>query len=472
MVSLLTFFCGCMAHVADSEKIENPNLQKQPNVIVILTDDQGYGDLGCYGSRIKTPNIDRMAVDGMRFTDFYAGANVSTPSRAALLTGCYPARVNMPNVLFPKDSVCISSAELTLAEMFKSVGYHTGIVGKWHLGAKNEGLPLQHGFDEFYGLPYSHGMVPDAFKGFINDPSKKLDADYPPMPLYLNDKEIELNPDPATFTTRYTDYCVDFIDKNKDNPFFLYLAHNMPHVPLAVSEERKGKSGVGLYGDVITEIDWSIGRIQEALSKNGLEKNTLIIYLSDNGPWLSYGNHGGNAGNLREGKGTTFDGGHRVCCVMKWPEVIPAGRVCSEVATTMDILPTMAHYIGARLSENKIDGEDIISLMHAEKNAVSPHEAYYYFKGRNLFAVRWGDWKLILPHHEAKIIKYGKDGLRGVQKTVFVEKALYNLREEPSESKNLLQKYPRKVAKMERMINVFAEDVKKHDRPCGVIKVE
>lgn len=470
LIFFTSAFCGLATNALAEEQFAMKNGKSHPNVIIIFTDDQGYGDVGCFGSHIKTPNIDNMALKGMRFTDFYAGANVSTPSRAALMTGCYPPRVNMPNVIFPENPTCLNPNELTLAEMFQSAGYHTGIVGKWHLGAKGKGLPIHHGFNEFYGLPYSHDMVNSAFKGFVSNPNKKLDRDYSDLPLYQNEKIIELNPDPASLTTRYTEYCTDFIKRNKETPFFLYLAHNMPHVPLAVSKEREGTSGCGLYGDVITEIDWSIGQIYEALRKNGLENNTLVVYASDNGPWLLFGNHGGSAGELRAGKGTTFDGGHRVFCLMTWPGVVPAGRVCSEVATTMDILPTMANYIGVTLSNNKIDGKDIMPLMQGKNKAVSPHDSYYYFKSKKAFAVRCGDWKLILPHLDPEVTMEGKDGLRGEQKPVHTVKALYNLRTDKGEKINLIKKYPKKVAEMERKIQLFNREIETQNRPCGIIE--
>lgn len=476
MKNKMILFAGAFAGIAPqamaAHKAVDDNKNERPNVIVILTDDQGYGDLGCFGSKIKTPNIDNIAKHGMRFTDFYVGANVSTPSRAALMTGCYPPRVNMPHVIFPEQNVCLAENEQTMAEMFKTAGYHTGIVGKWHLGARNEGLPTHHGFDEFYGLPYSHDMVSSAFLGFVNDPNKKLDrpVPYPPLPLYNGNEVEEYDPAPSSLTQRYTKYAVDFINRNKKEPFFLYLAHNLPHVPLAVSKDFEGKSGLGLYGDVITELDWSIGEVRKALKKNGLDKNTLVIYISDNGPWLLFGNHGGTATPLREGKGTTFDGGHRVFCVMEWPAQIPAGKTCTEVATSMDILPTMARYTGTKLSGNKIDGMDILPLMQNKKGAKTPHDAYYYFKGKICMGVRCGDFKFLMQHMDPVVTIPGRDGLRGEQKPSKIERSLYNLRKDIGETNNIIKQFPKKALEMEKLVKAMNKDIAENSRPCGTIK--
>ena len=459
-------FCSLVTNLYAGRKNSVKNEKRSPNVIFILTDDQGYADISCYGAKVKTPHIDRMAEMGMRFTDFYAGANLSTPSRAALMTGCYPARVNLPNVIFPDDKVCLNTNEFTLAEMFLSAGYYTGMVGKWHLGAKGKGLPLNHGFNEFYGLHYSHDMVNGAFKGDIKNPNLKLDRNYPDLPLYKNDKIEELNPDPASLTSRYTEYCMDFIKRNRENPFFLYLAYNMPHVPLAVSDKWSGKSGQGIYSDIITEIDWSIGQIYEVLKENDIAENTLVIYTSDNGPALIYGNHAGSAGNLHSGKGSVYDGGHRVHCLMTWPKVIPSGKVCTKIATILDILPTMATYLDVPLSKNKIDGKNIISLMRGEKS-ISLYDTYFYFRGKVAYAVRCGDWKLILSHNERKVKVVGKNGLKGINIVDSIPKSLFNIRKDIGENDNLINKYPKKAAQMERLILDFNKEIEAENRSCG-----
>jgi arylsulfatase A len=350
---------------------------ERPNFIIIFTDDQGYQDLGCFGSPlIKTPHIDKMAAEGMKFTDFYVAAPVCTPSRVALLTGQYPMRSGLTRVLFPTDKVGLMTDHRTIAEVLKARGYATQCIGKWHLGHLPEFLPTRHGFDHYFGIPYSNDMKPS--------------------PLMRDEKVVEEPAVQATLTERYTEEAVKFIRANKDRPFFLYLPHNMPHVPLAVSERFKGRSARGLYGDVIECIDWSTGEILGALRKLGLDRNTLVVYTSDNGPWLPKGQMGGSALPLRDGKGTTWDGGMREPCVMRWPGRIPAGKVCSEMALTMDLLPTIAHLAGAPLpAEEKLDGRDIWPLMSGESGAKSPHEAFFYYNDKRLEAVRSGRWKLV-----------------------------------------------------------------------------
>src|SRR2546422_8412543 len=311
-----------------------------PNIVIILTDDQGYADVGAYGARgIKTPNLDRLAREGMRFTDFYVAQAVCSASRAALLTGCYPNRVGISGALGPNARHGLNPNEMTIAELVKQRGYATCIFGKWHLGHHPEFLPTRHGFDEYFGLPYSNDMWP-------RHPEAKPGT-YPDLPLIEGDKIVQTNPDQTQLTTWYTEHAVRFIERNKDRPFFLYVAHNMPHVPLHVSDKFKGKSKRGLYGDAIMEIDWSVGQILAALNKNDLDEKTLVVFTSDNGPWLLYGNHAGSALPLREGKTTIFDGGVREPCIMRWPGQIPPGTACRELAATMDLLPTFARLAGA-----------------------------------------------------------------------------------------------------------------------------
>ena len=348
-----------------------------PNVVVIFADDLGYGDIGTYGATgYKTPHLDELARTGRRFTSFYAAQAVCSASRAALLTGCYPNRIGIHGALGPKATHGLNSNEVTLAELVKQRGYATAMFGKWHLGHHAKFLPTRHGFDEYYGIPYSNDMWPmhpEARKGT-----------YPDLPLIEGEKTVARNPDQTQFTTDFTKRGIQFIKKNKDKPFFLYLAHPMPHVPLFVSDKFKAKTERGLFGDVISEIDWSAGEIVKALRENGLIENTLVIFTSDNGPWLSYGDHAGSAEPLREGKGTAWEGGVRVPCIMSWPGKIPANTVSSEPAMTIDILPTVAELIDAELPEHPIDGENIWPLIAGEPGAKSPHEAYLFYYANNV----------------------------------------------------------------------------------------
>ncbi|MBT7095720.1 MAG: sulfatase, partial [Bacteroidetes bacterium] len=327
-------------------------LETTPNIVIIFTDDQGYADIGVYGADdFETPNLDQMAAEGMRFTDFYVASPVCSPSRAALLTGCYPQRIGIPSVLFPehentdwnpeerRTKTGLHQNELTIAEMLREKGYATGCFGKWHLGHHKQFLPLQQGFDEYFGIPYSNDMRPGK------NPGK---TPYPPLPLMDgNGVHRFMDDDQSMITREYTEKAIDFIKRHQDQPFFVYLPHTMPHIPLYVSEQFKGKSIKGIYGDVIEEIDWSVGQINQTLEELGLDQNTLVMFATDNGPWLIFGDHGGSADPLREGKFTTFEGGMRVPCIMKWPGKIPEGSECNEIAASIDILPTIAAISGA-----------------------------------------------------------------------------------------------------------------------------
>jgi arylsulfatase A len=300
--------------------------KRPPNFIIIFIDDMGYADVGCFGAEgYQTPNIDRMAAEGMRCTDFYAAAPVCTPSRAALMTGCYPQRVGLPNVLGPKSQIGIGDSEMTIAQVLKPLGYATACFGKWHLGHLPQFLPTHHGFDEYFGLPYSNDMWPKH---------PEAPQNYPDLPLVEGDRTIALNPDQTQLTTWYTERAVRFIEKNQGRLFFLYVPHSMVHVPLHVSDKFKGKSKKGLFGDVVMEVDWSVGQILDTLRRLHLDKDTMVLFCSDNGPWLSYGEHAGSAKPLREGKATTFDGGQREPTIFWWPDHIPAGKVCREPATS------------------------------------------------------------------------------------------------------------------------------------------
>src|SRR5881394_516067 len=424
----------------------------RPNLVIIFTDDQGYQDVGCFGSpNIKTPNLDRMARGGMRFTDFYAGQPVCTASRAALLTGCYPNRVGLLGALGPKSKVGISDKESTVAQVLKTRGYATAIFGKWHLGDSPQFLPTRHGFDEYFGLPYSNDMWP-------NHPTNP--KNYPPLPLIRGDQVVGLMPDQTQLTTRYTEHALRFIERHKNRPFFLYVAHNMPHVPLHVSDKFKGRSKRGLYGDVIMEIDWSVGQILDALKGNGVDEKTLVVFSSDNGPWLLYGDHAGSALPLREGKTTTFDGGLREPCIVRWPGKIPAGTVCRELAATMDLLPTFARLAGAEVSQDRIiDGQDIWPLMSGQPGAKTPHEAYFYYWGKHLQAVRSGKWKLHLAHNYDRPDPPGHDGKPGkcAKRPIGVE--LFDLEHDISETNNVADQHSDVVVRLQALAEKCREDL-------------
>jgi len=432
-----------------------------PNVVIVYADDMGYGDVGVYGGReFDTPNLDSMAGDGVRFTDFYVAQPVCSASRAALLTGCYSNRVGILGALGPKSRTGISDGEVTIAQLVKQKNYATAIFGKWHLGCQPQFLPLHHGFDEYFGLPYSNDMWP-----FHPEAPK----DYPDLPLMEGDKVVAYNPPMDGLTSRYTERAVAFIEKNRERPFFLYLAHNMPHVPLGVSPRFKGKSRLGLYGDVIMEIDWSVGEILQTLRRLNLDENTLVIFASDNGPWLSYGEHSGHSGPLREGKGTTWEGGVRVPCVMRWPGQIPRGLVCTEPAMTIDILPTVARLIGAGLPAHPIDGLDIRSLMTGKEGARSPHDALYFYWNENLEAVRSGRWKMHLPHPYRTL--GGKEGGKGGQPVKYedasTQLALFDLVKDPGETQDVSAEHADIVARLKETARRFDEDLKHHSREPG-----
>jgi arylsulfatase A-like enzyme len=422
-----------------------------PNVVVVYADDLGYGDLGCFGAKEwSTPHLDRMAKEGRRFTDFYVAQAVCSASRAALLTGCYPNRVGILGALGPGSPTGISDKEKTIAGVLKPKGYATAIYGKWHLGHHTRFLPTRHGFDDYFGLPYSNDMWP-------KHPGPK--ANYPPLPLLERDTVVEKNfQDQAKLTTWYTERAVKFIESNRDKPFFLYVPHSMPHVPLFVSDRHKGKSPQGLYGDVIQEIDWSVGQILDALKRHRLDEKTLVIFTSDNGPWLSYGNHAGGAGQLREGKGTTWEGGVRVPCVMRWPGRIPAGTVCREPAMTIDLLPTIAALAGAKLPELPIDGKDIRGLI--EGDGKSPHEAYFFWWNRELQAVRSGRWKLHFPHEYRSLAgPGGRDGKPGKYVTKKTPLALFDLEADPGETTEVAAKHPEVVSRLKKLADAAREEL-------------
>jgi len=418
----------------------------RPNVIIILIDDMGYGDTEPYGmTGIPTPHFNELAAEGMRFTHYNAGQPICTASRAALLTGCYPNRVGMHGALMPLSNEALNPNEETLALLLKKAGYRTAMLGKWHLGRKPPYFPIHYGFDSFLGLPYSNDMWPRDFNGIRITDTANGRYKWPELLLYKDDKPIDTirtSEQQGQLTTLYTEHAVSFIKANKNHPFFLYLAHSMVHVPLAVSDKFKGKSELGLFGDVIMELDWSLGRIMQTLDETGLARNTLLIVTSDNGPWLNFGNHAGSSGGFREGKSTTFEGGTRVPLLVRWPAKIKPGTVNSHLMTNMDWLPTIAAATGAPLPKKRIDG---INFMPSLTNStVSPREVFYYYFGvNNLEAVRYKNWKLVLPHTSSSYrLLHGKDGKGGKIAHVPVPMALYDLAHDPGEAYDVQELYP------------------------------
>ena len=433
--------------------------ERSPNLVIVFTDDQGYADVGCFGAQgFVTPNLDRMATEGRRFTNFHVPQPVCSASRAGLLTGCYPNRIGIHGALSPSGRHGLSDQEMTLAQLVKQKGYATGMVGKWHLGHYPQFLPTRHGFDEYLGLPYSNDMWP-------HHPEAKPGV-YPPLPLIEGDKVVKLgmtHEDQSQLTTWYTERAVKFIEQNKERPFFLYVAHNMPHVPLHVSDKFKGKSAQGLYGDVIEEIDWSVGEILAALKRNRLDDHTLVIYASDNGPWLSYGNHAGSARPLREGKGTCWEGGTRVPCIMRWPGTIPAGSTSADMLMTIDLLPTVARLIGAELPKHAIDGLDVWPIIVGKPGARNPHEAYaFYYQNNQLQAMvdGQGRWKLQMPHTYRSLGNQpaGRDGVPVKYEPVELPtKELYDLQSDVGEKTDVASRHPEIVQQLE----AFAEKTRK-----------
>lgn len=429
--------------------------QRLPNVVIIFIDDMGYADIGPFGAKgYQTPNLTRMAKEGIRFTDFYAAQAVCSASRAALLTGCYPNRIGFHGALDHRAKHGLNNNEVTIAELLKTKGYATAIYGKWHLGHHPQFLPTRHGFDEYFGLPYSNDMWP-------KHPEAKPGT-YPDLPLIENDKVIQLMPDQAQLTRQYTERAVSFIERHKDKPFFLYVPHTMVHVPLFVGDQFKGSSKSGLFGDVVQEVDWSVGQILSTLKKNKLDQDTLVIFTSDNGPWLSYGEHAGSSGSLREGKGTAWEGGVRVPFIARWPGKIPAGRTNRTPAMTIDLLPTIAKLVKAELPQNKIDGLDIWPLLQGEAKAKNPHEAYFFYYNTNeLQAVRSGKWKLVLPHTYRTLGTQpkAKDGIPVKYSNVKANLELYNLEADAGEKLNVADKHPEVVKRLELLAEQAREDL-------------
>jgi len=433
-------------------------IERPPNIVLIFMDDMGYADIGPFGAKdYQTPNLDRMAREGTKFTHFYAAQAVCSASRAALLTGCYPNRIGISGALGPGAKNGISSDETTLAEICKERDYATAIFGKWHLGHQPPFLPTKHGFDEYFGLPYSNDMWPHH---------PEVGKSFPPLPLYGNERVIDADvsaDEQKQLTRQYTERAVRFIEGNHERPFFLYLAHTMVHVPLFASEQFQDKSKAGLFGDVVEEIDWSVGQILNSLERHKIDEQTLVIFTSDNGPWLSYGEHAGSTGGLREGKGTSWEGGVRVPCLVRWPNTIPAGKVCDQPAMTIDLLPTIVRFIGAKLPKRPIDGLEICDLMLGKPEAKSPHEAlYFYYNANDLEALRSGEWKLVLPHtyRTAVGMPRATGGIPSQYKQVKLEAAeLYNLQQDPNETTNVAAAHPEVVARLQQLAAAAREDL-------------
>lgn len=436
------------------KKQPEPKEERPPNIVLIFTDDQGYQDVGVFGSpNIKTPNLDQMAADGVQLTSYYAAQAVCSASRAGILTGCYPNRIGIHNALGPNNTHGINASEVTIAEMLKDKGYATAIYGKWHLGHHAEFLPTRHGFDEWFGIPYSNDMWP-------YHPQQGKYFNFPDLPLYENETVIDTLLDQSMLTTQITERSVDFIKRNKDKPFFLYVPHPQPHVPLFVSDKFKGKSERGLYGDVIMEIDWSVGQIMKTLKENGLEDDTMVIFTSDNGPWLSYGNHAGSALPLREGKGTAWEGGQREPFIVKYPRKLKGGAVVSIPMMAIDILPTIAHVTQSNLPENIIDGKDAWPILSGEQSTPVQEAYFFYYRVNEMFGVRYGKWKLYFPHRYRTMDgqEPGADGLPGEYRMVDLQEIeLYDLENDISETKNVADEFPEVVAEIEVLANTMRQ---------------
>ncbi len=469
---LLRLFGFCLLATYSAHAVEVSSHAATPNVVLIVADDLGYADLGCYGAKqIRTPFLDKLAQKGTRFTDFSVAQAVCTASRAALLSGCYPNRIGMAGALNHTSTTGIHPEEVLLSEICKSRGYATACFGKWHLGTRRGFDPNHNGFDRWFGLPYSND----------NGPLHPSVRGIPSLPLIEDGKTVALDPDQSTFSRIFTEKAIEFIVANKSNPFFLYVPHVMPHVPIAASKKFLGSSISGLYGDVVQEEDYYIGEILNALDTNGLANNTLVLFLSDNGPFLSYGSHAGSAGPFREGKLTTFEGGVRVPLIARWPGHVPAGRVCDEMITGIDLMPTIAKIINAPLSDRKIDGQDLSPLLLNVEDAKG-RDVFAYYSGTELHAVRQGKWKLHVPHDfitvngatrtDGKPANYEnmapvaieESGVRGIAsrhgyKVEALELSLFDLVSDPGEKQNVASQHPQIVAKLQSIASDFRKEL-------------
>ena len=424
-----------------------------PNIIIIYIDDMGYGDISPYNNEINyTPNFQWLAQNGLTLTDFYVSQAVCSASRTSLLTGCYSNRLGIHGALFPDSKIGLNPAEITIADMLKAKGYSTKAIGKWHLGCEKEFLPTRQGFDEYYGIPYSNDMW-----------YKNTNRKFPPLPLIQNETIIDTVSEQSWFTQRFTEKAIDFIDANKSKPFFLYLAHPMPHVPIYVSDKFKGKSGKGLYADVIMEIDWSVGEIVNKLKQLKLEENTLLIVASDNGPWLPFGNHAGVTNGFRESKGTSWEGGVRTSCLMYWKGKLSKGVKINTSVMNIDILPTIAYLTNSSLPEKPIDGMNVWKVLsndERDKEFVSLRPLFIYYNTNELQAMRWKNWKLYFPHtyNSMEGVRPGNDGKRVATKAVKLESMeLYDLNNDKGEKINLALRFPEIVTQM----NTMADEIRK-----------
>jgi arylsulfatase len=410
---------------------------RTPNIVIILCDDLGYGDISPYGSPIHTPNLERMAHEGIRFQQFYSANPVCSPSRAALLTGRYPTRVNVPRVLFPKDTEGLARDEKTLADLLKAQGYKTKCVGKWHLGHTRDYLPTSRGFDEYFGIPYSNDMVP--------------------RPLMHNRDVIEQEATLETLTPRYTEQAVSFIEQSKGTPFFLYMPHTYPHIPLAASKRFRGKSAQGLYGDVVEEIDWSVGEVLAALKRTGNDANTLVLFTSDNGPWFQ-----GSPGRLRGRKGMTWEGGVREPFLARWPGKIAAGTVCNGIASAMDIVPTVSRLCSAALPAKKLDGIDIWPMLSGKAKELG-RDPLLYFDDWNLQCVRWKQWKMHLARYNS--VTYSPAPAEGRKNQFLQTPELYDLTSDIDESYDVAPEHPDIVrdllARVDAAVQTFPDEVRR-----------
>ena len=438
MLRLLTCLTLALLFVSHASAADRP-----PNVVIIFTDDQGYGDLSCYGNpTIHTPHLDAMANQGMKLSNFYVASPVCSPSRAALLTGCYPKRVGMHHhVIFPQYDYGLNTDEVTIADMLKPLGYATMCIGKWHLGHRPGLLPTDQGFDEFFGVPYSNDMS-TFHRGLKTNYKYNL-------PLLHNKEILEWEPDQHQLTQRYTEQATRFIKENKDKPFFLYLPHSMPHIPIYASKDFEGKSPRGLYGDVIQEIDWSVGQVLKAIKDAGVDDNTLVIFTSDNGPWKPHKQNGGSAGPLRGGKGTNYEGGQREPCIVRWPGHVPAGTVGQGLTRSIDILPTIAELTGAKLPDHKIDGGSIADLLLGKPDAKPASDVFlYYTSNGELAGIRKGDMKLLFAGKEAKGGPY-----------------LYNVAVDISEEWDLAQQHPEMIEELKALAIELDQEITDNARP-------
>ena len=445
-----------------------------PNVVLIVADDLGYGDVGCFGAtKCQTPHLDKMAAEGLRLTSFYVAQAVCSASRAALMTGCYSNRVGMAGALNHTSPEGLHADEWLLPEMLKERGYATGDFGKWHLGTRPQFHPMRNGFDEFMGLPYS------------NDNSKfhpSLAPVMPPLPFYDGETISETDPDQSQFTRRITERSVAFIKKHKDRPFFLYVPHVMPHVPIFASEKFIGRTGQGLYSDVVAELDASVGEILAALKTNGVDERTLVIFFSDNGPFLSYGTHAGSGGKLREGKLTSFDGGVRVPCIVRWPGRVPAASQSDEPVMATDLLPSLTELVSGKKPDRKIDGLSILPILFGKNGATSPHEALFFYAGEELQAMRMGQWKLHFAHPYLTVLNetrtdgkpagYGtlkpksitQSGIEGIASrhgygVGHIKESLFDLSSDPGETQDVAARHPEEVNRMKALAEVARREL-------------